>query len=291
VPLSMCCETPRFSNLICENKSLMSGYVYILTNSAMPRLVKIGWTNINPDDRAKQLHTTGVPAPFRVYGYVQVDNPKEIEKTIHAKLSKFRFSKSREFFEINPEKAVEIIESVSGEYELKRQKEAARKAAEAERRATEAQLKAAEAERRRIEQENRKRQEQFDRELFSFLEMACEKAEEKVEFRFYRNLERCSFLLALFTFIFWLFSFKYFETDILITIGIVWILFGLAYLISSSITTNEFRHLEKHVYSTMEELCGPIWQEHTKKCVDKLYEKYNCGKSAESPTMNGMGQT
>jgi hypothetical protein len=116
----------------------MSGYVYIFTNSAMPGLVKIGWTNITPYDRAKQLHTTGVPVPFTVYGFIQIENPEKIEKAVHAKLSKFRVSKSREYFKIDPEEAVKILESVSGEYELKRRKEAA------------------EAEQRRREGENRR---------------------------------------------------------------------------------------------------------------------------------------
>ena len=234
----------------------MRGYVYILTNSAMPGLVKIGWTNIDPHDRAKQLHTTGVPVPFKVYGYIQVDTPKEIEKATHARLSKFRLSKSREYFKINPEKAVEILESVSGAYELKRQQEAA-----------EAARRTADAERRRREQEDRKRQEQFDQELFSFLEMACKEAEKKVAIRFYKNLAEFSWCIASFILLVGLLSFKFVKIDVLMFIGFAWALFGLIYLTSSKITKYKFIHLEKIVCSTMEKLYGQIWHSTSKSAA------------------------
>jgi hypothetical protein len=35
-----------------------NGYVYILTNPAMPRLVKIGSTILTPDERARQLSSS-----------------------------------------------------------------------------------------------------------------------------------------------------------------------------------------------------------------------------------------
>jgi hypothetical protein len=90
----------------------------------MPELVKIGSTTINPHDRAKQLYTTGVPAPFKVYGYVRVQDHEKIEKAVHRELSRFRKSNDREFFKIAPEEAVKILESVSGQYEVKRRQEA-----------------------------------------------------------------------------------------------------------------------------------------------------------------------
>jgi hypothetical protein len=41
--------------------------VYVLTNEAMPGLVKIGMTDdTNPDTRVSQLYSTGVPLPFEV---------------------------------------------------------------------------------------------------------------------------------------------------------------------------------------------------------------------------------
>jgi hypothetical protein len=43
------------------------GWVYTLTNPAMPRLVKIGLTTKTPKERAAELTAaTGVPMPFKV---------------------------------------------------------------------------------------------------------------------------------------------------------------------------------------------------------------------------------
>ena len=41
------------------------GIVYVLTNSVMPGLVKIGMTTrLDIDTRMKELYSTGVPVPF-----------------------------------------------------------------------------------------------------------------------------------------------------------------------------------------------------------------------------------
>lgn len=43
----------------------MSNIVYVLTNPAMPGIVKIGKTNReDPQVRMSELYTTGVPLPF-----------------------------------------------------------------------------------------------------------------------------------------------------------------------------------------------------------------------------------
>ena len=44
----------------------MLGYVYVMSNVAMPGLYKIGCTSRNPYERASDLYSTGVPAPFVV---------------------------------------------------------------------------------------------------------------------------------------------------------------------------------------------------------------------------------
>ncbi len=44
-----------------------NGYVYVLMNSSMRGLVKIGKTEREPEERAKELSaSTGVPTPFMV---------------------------------------------------------------------------------------------------------------------------------------------------------------------------------------------------------------------------------
>jgi T5orf172 domain len=69
----------------------MAGYVYILTNKHMPGLVKIGRTERCPTQRMAQLcRGAGVPGVFELAGFVEVDNPRAAENTLHRKYSDMR---------------------------------------------------------------------------------------------------------------------------------------------------------------------------------------------------------
>ncbi len=58
--------------------------VYVLTNPAMPGLVKIGkTTQLEVKDRMKQLFSTGVPVPFDCAFACQVKDAHEVEKALH----------------------------------------------------------------------------------------------------------------------------------------------------------------------------------------------------------------
>lgn len=75
------------------------GYVYVLTNVAMPWLVKIGSTTADPFQRAAALSgTTGVPLPFTVELYGEFMDCRAVEKQIHSMMDGFRVSANREFF-------------------------------------------------------------------------------------------------------------------------------------------------------------------------------------------------
>ena len=90
--------------------------VYVLTNSAMPGLVKIGWTDKNdPKTRVSQLYTTGVPVPFSIEYACRVSNPAEVEKALHTAFAPHRINKKREFFEIEPEQAIVILKLLNAE--------------------------------------------------------------------------------------------------------------------------------------------------------------------------------
>ncbi|PTR17234.1 Sel1 repeat-containing protein [Nitrosospira sp. Nsp2] len=77
------------------------GYVYVLANSAMPGLVKIGKTTRNPSERATELsRATGLPTPFIVvYEQLFIDC-SSAETFVHSFLFQkgFKLSKNREFF-------------------------------------------------------------------------------------------------------------------------------------------------------------------------------------------------
>ena len=78
-----------------------TGYIYILVNSAMPDLVKVGFTTRNPVGRAKELGAvTGVPVPFIVAYERPVANCQLAERLVHRALEGkgFRVAENREFF-------------------------------------------------------------------------------------------------------------------------------------------------------------------------------------------------
>lgn len=84
--------------------------VYVLTNPAMPGLVKIGRTYTNGiEARISQLYTTGVPFPFQVEFACRVPNPEEVESALHLAFGPNRVNPRREFFEIDPAQAIAIL--------------------------------------------------------------------------------------------------------------------------------------------------------------------------------------
>lgn len=88
------------------------GIVYVLTNPAMPDLVKIGMTTRNEiDSRMRELYSTGVPFPFECeYACkVLVCDCAKIEKALHVAFHPYRVNASREFFKILPEQAIAIL--------------------------------------------------------------------------------------------------------------------------------------------------------------------------------------
>ena len=85
----------------------MAQTVYILTNEAMPGLVKIGFTEGGVESRISTLSAaTGVPLPYECYYAAEVDDMKRVESLLHQLFSEHRINPKREFFRIDPEKVV-----------------------------------------------------------------------------------------------------------------------------------------------------------------------------------------
>lgn len=95
------------------------GYIYLLSNPSMPNLVKIGYTYINPELRAKELDETGVPQSFKVEFYIISFMTKELEKKIHAHLSDYRVRNNREWFACTVDEAMYNIISLGLAYDPK----------------------------------------------------------------------------------------------------------------------------------------------------------------------------
>ncbi|WP_263819916.1 GIY-YIG nuclease family protein [Salinibacter sp.] len=88
-----------------------SGYVYVLVSSEKPNLVKIGSTERDPQTRAKELSSnTGVAMPYIVAYQAEVDNPEQVEKAVHNRLSERRVNPNREFFRVETRRAIKAIE-------------------------------------------------------------------------------------------------------------------------------------------------------------------------------------
>ena len=84
------------------------GYVYILTNKEVPSLVKIGYTNRTPFERANELSRfTGVPGDWEVYKYWKLPEARTWESRIFDELKGYR--QTGEFFRLKPTKAKDII--------------------------------------------------------------------------------------------------------------------------------------------------------------------------------------
>ncbi|WP_047238944.1 GIY-YIG nuclease family protein [Chromobacterium subtsugae] len=77
---------------------MSAGYVYILINSSMPGLLKIGRTFRDSKSRARELHTTGVPTPFEVAFELFAEDHETVEKKLHEYMADFRVANNREFF-------------------------------------------------------------------------------------------------------------------------------------------------------------------------------------------------
>lgn len=93
--------------------------MYVLSNTAMPGLVKIGFTTKVPTERAEELNTTGVPQPFLVEYYCLVDDPADLEARTHRVLHKSRHATGREFFRVEIATAIRTVEQLADGVEHK----------------------------------------------------------------------------------------------------------------------------------------------------------------------------
>ena len=80
-----------------------SGFVYCMTNTSMPGIVKLGLTE-NIQQRIVNLSSrTAVPVPFKLYRAIEVKDMFEVESQFHHYFRKQRTNSQREFFTISPE--------------------------------------------------------------------------------------------------------------------------------------------------------------------------------------------
>ncbi|MBO7263957.1 MAG: GIY-YIG nuclease family protein [Alistipes sp.] len=94
-----------------------AGYVYILTNPSFKEdWVKIGKTAREVNVRSKELDNTAVPLPFEIYATLKTRKYEEVEFLIHRiidRLTDLRIRQGREFFNVSPAKALDILKDIS----------------------------------------------------------------------------------------------------------------------------------------------------------------------------------
>lgn len=93
------------------------GYVYILTNPSFREdWVKIGKSSRPVDVRSKELDNTSVPLPFEIFATMKTTKYNEAEKLVHRYIERFtnlRIRNNREFFNVQPEEALDIFREVA----------------------------------------------------------------------------------------------------------------------------------------------------------------------------------
>lgn len=90
----------------------MKGWVYVISNKAMPDLVKVGYSARDPELRAAELNNTGAPHPYLVEFELLIEEPYTLEQETHKLLSSKR--EAKEWFRCSPEEAVAAIKQLAG---------------------------------------------------------------------------------------------------------------------------------------------------------------------------------
>lgn len=92
-------------------------WVYILTNDSIPNKIKIGYTKLMPEERAKQMsRATGVATPFDVAYAFRCFNAEQLEGEVHKALRSYRVRNDREFFRIPLIEAIKSIKNIGEKY-------------------------------------------------------------------------------------------------------------------------------------------------------------------------------
>lgn len=94
-----------------NQQSNTQGYVYVLTNPAMPGLVKIGRSKTAAAGRANTMYRgdTGVPLPFEIAFECLFEDCIAGEQAVHDYLEHTRINPNREFFKVDSWDAVVAV--------------------------------------------------------------------------------------------------------------------------------------------------------------------------------------
>src|SRR5687767_8862401 len=97
-------------------KVMEPGIIYLLSNPAMPGIIKIGRsTRVDVKARMKELFSSGIPLPFECEYAAKVADINKVEQALHIAFGPSRINPKREFFEIETTQAIAIIKLLEQE--------------------------------------------------------------------------------------------------------------------------------------------------------------------------------
>lgn len=96
-----------------------AAYIYVMTNKTFSghNWVKIGYAK-DVEKRRRQLSTTNIPYPYEVYATYEIPESEHLgDKVLHKLITNLnpslRLTTNREFFEMTPEQAFELLRSLA----------------------------------------------------------------------------------------------------------------------------------------------------------------------------------
>jgi hypothetical protein len=89
----------------------LRGWIYVISNKAMPGLIKVGYSTKDPKLRAEELNHTGSPHPYKVEYEMLIEEPFQIEQKIHKALQQNH--EGKEWFRCSINEAVTAIKRLA----------------------------------------------------------------------------------------------------------------------------------------------------------------------------------
>lgn len=103
----------RLDSIAYRESHSKAGWLYVISSSSLPGLVKIGCTRrLNPALRVRELSSSSLPEPYHAHCFVFSDDCFELENNIHKYFDKERVNPDREFFRIEPKEAIDVLKEI-----------------------------------------------------------------------------------------------------------------------------------------------------------------------------------
>lgn len=105
----------RLDDLKYRQEHHKSGWLYVISSPSLHGLTKIGCTRrLNPTIRVRELSSSSLPFPFKTHGFVFSDNCFALESAMHQYFDDRRVAPDREFFNITPKEAIDVLRNKFG---------------------------------------------------------------------------------------------------------------------------------------------------------------------------------